>query len=315
MSDVGVRAKSGSAANELLTGDLVGDASIEGAEPEASDPEVATGLAAVVDSDSDTDLLVDLAQAMHDAADARRERTLDSVEHRRAVHVQGIRERAANEAEALRESAEREIVGIHDWAEGEIERIHAERERRNEARKRELDALLDRHDAQVEWEIEAVEAAVAGHRSELETFFTRLGSETDVTVIARLAQNVPQVPDLEDISAAARARAAVGRSSAGLPSMALVAEIDEAPASAAGPAAASDLGDEDEAVDEDRLIGVMDPAAPTGSVMDFADRPLEAVAESRSSSAHLLQAIPALRPVAAWLNHGNGNEQDEKKSE
>ena len=325
MSDVGVRAKSGSAANELLTGDLVGDASIEPAEPEASDPEVATGLAAVADSDSDTDLLVDLAQAMHDAADARRERTLDSVEHRRAVHVQGIRERAANEAEALRESAEREIVGIHDWAEGEIERIHAERERRNEARKRELDALLDRHDAQVEWEIEAVEAAVAGHRSELETFFTRLGSETDVTVIARLAQNVPQVPDLEDISAAARARAAVGRSSAGLPSMALVAEIDEAPASAAGPAeAASDLGDEDEAVDEDRLIGVMDPAAPTGSVMDFADRPLEAVAESRpleavaesrSSSAHLLQAIPALRPVAAWLNHGNGNEEDEKKSE
>jgi len=326
MSDVGAKLEAGSAANELLTEDLAGDASIESTEPEASDPEVATGLAAVEDPDSDTDLLVDLAQAMHDAADSRRERTLNAVELRRAVHVQGVRERGANEAEALRESAEREVVGIHDWAEAEIERIHAERERRSEARKRELDALLDRYDAQVEWEIEAIEEAVAGHRSELETFFTRLGSETDVTVIARLAQNIPQLPDLEGISAAARARAVVGRSSAGLPSMARVAELDEAPAAAAGPAgAASDLGDVDEAVDEERLIGVMDPAAPTGSsVMDFADRPLEpvaesrpleAVAESRSSSAHLLQAIPALRPVAAWLNHGNGNEEDEKKSE
>jgi hypothetical protein len=117
--------------------------------------------------------------------------------------------------------------------------------------------------------------------------------------------------------------------------MALVAEIDEAPAGAAGPAeAASDLGDVDEAVDEDRLIGVMDRASPTGSSeMDFGDRalepvaesrpfepvaesrPLEPVAESRPSSGSLLQAIPALRPVAAWLNHGNGNEQDDKKSE
>jgi hypothetical protein len=275
-------------------------------------------------ADSHADLLSDFAQAMHDAADARRAQTLEAVELRRAVHVQTIRERGADESVGLRAQSENDVAGIEAWAEAEIERIHAERERRNEARQRELDALLDRHDAQIEWEIESIEAAVASHRSELDTFFTRLGTESDVTIIARLAQNVPQLPDLEGISAAARARAAVGRSSAGLPSMARVAEIDEAPAAAAGPAeAASDLGDVDEAVDEDRLIGVMDPASPTGSSeMEFGDRPLEPVAESRpleavaevrTTSGQLLHAIPALRPVAAWLNHGNGNETDEKK--
>jgi len=328
MRDIGTRPESGSTL-ELVTESLSAEPSADIADADAQEPEVGPTSASVEGADSHADLLSDFAQAMHDAADARRAQTLEAVELRRAVHVQTIRERGADESVGLRAQSEHDVAGIEAWAEAEIERIHAERERRNEARQRELDALLDRHDAQIEWEIESIEAAVASHRSELDTFFTRLGTESDVTIIARLAQNVPQLPDLEGISAAARARAAVGRSSAGLPSMARVAEIDEAPAAAAGPAEApSDLGDEDEAVDEDRLIGVigvMDPAAPTrSSEMDFGDRPLEPVAESRppepvaevrTTSGQLLHAIPALRPVAAWLNHGNGNEQDEKKSE
>jgi len=324
MRDIGTRPESGSTL-ELVTESLSAEPSADIADADAQEPEVGPTSAGVDGADSHADLLSDLAQAMHDAADARRAQTLEAVELRRAVHVQTIRERGADESVGLRAQSENDVAGIEAWAAAEIERIHAERERRNEARQRELDALLDRHDAQIEWEIESIEAAVASHRSELDTFFTRLGTESDVTIIARLAQNVPQLPDLEGISAAARARAAVGRS-AGLPSMARVAEIDEAPAAAAGPAeAASDLGDEDEVVDEDRLIGVMDPASPTGSSeMDFGDRPLEpvaesrpleAVAEARTTSGQLLHAIPALRPVAAWLNHGNGNENDEKKAE
>jgi len=334
MREVRARPESGSTANELLTESPTGEPSTD-AEADAVELEVVSTIASVDDSDSHAALLGDLARAMHDAADARRERTLDAVERRRAVHIQEITERGAGEADELRQQAEGEVAGIQEWADAEIERIQAERERRAEARQRELDALLDRHEAQIEWEIESIEAAVAGHRSELDTFFARLGSESDVTIIARHAQNVPQLPDLEGISRAARARAAGGRSSSELPSTAQIAAIDEAAPLAAGPAeAAFDLGDVDEAVDEDRLIGVMDPAAPSGSSeMDFGDRPLEAVvesrplepvaeartleavAEARPSSGTLLKAIPALRPVAAWLNHGNGNEQDEKKAE
>lgn len=350
MSDVrAAREEAGSAANEDLAGEPLGASSAESADVDASASDAATGMADVADSPDESDLLVDLAQAMHQAVDARRDRTLDAVEHRRAVHVQGIRERGATEAEALREQAGREVVGIEDWATAEIARIHAERERRSEARTRELDALLDRHGAQVEWEIEAIEEAVAGHRSDLEVFFTRLGTETDVTVMAQLAQNVPQLPDLDGISTAARARAAVGRAPSG--STAAKAVEVEAPAATADAIEATAADHEEEEVDEDRLIGVMDPVAPVSSLdMDFGSRPLEPVveaealelvaeaptleplesrpiepvgeertlapvAEARSSGGPLLQAIPALRPVAAWLNHGSGNDHDEKKSE
>ena len=292
-------------------------------------------------------LLVDLARAMHDAADVRHERALEVVDRLRTAQVQQISERGVSEAEAARDQADRDIAAIHDWAEGEIERIHTERERRNQARRRELKALLDRFDTQTEWEIGAIEAAVADHRADLATFFTRLRGETDVSVIARVAQDAPQLPELDDVTAAARARAAVAGSMVG-----------SAPSSeeqdVADPPKAEDISLEDEPgidapdADEQPLVGVMDlsgaaaaqdpwsferPIEASGDEsaaseigtgeetagatvagedsaeprsIEVSGAPIEAIAP-RSTSTGLLQAIPALRPVASWLNHTNGD--------
>ncbi|MEK6719426.1 MAG: hypothetical protein AABZ33_02005 [Chloroflexota bacterium] len=282
-------------------------------------------------------LLVDLARAMHDAADVRHERALETVDRLRTAQVQQISERGVSEAEAARDQADRDIAAIHDWAEGEIERIHTERERRNQARRRELKALLDRFDTQTEWEIGAIEAAVADHRADLATFFTRLRGETDVSVIARVAQDAPQLPELDDVTAAARARAAAAGSMVGSarsseeqdvsdPPKAEETSLDDAPGIDASDA------------DDQPLVGVMDlsgaaavqdpwsferPIEATGDgsaaseigagaetveprSIEVSGAPIEAIAP-RSTSTGLLQAIPALRPVASWLNHTNGD--------
>jgi hypothetical protein len=161
---------------------------------------------ALDDWDDDAALMLDLADAMHSAATARHARALELVERRREAHVKAIRERAEEESATAQSQAERDVTSIVEWAEAEISRIQAEKVRRGEARERELDALLDRHRAQIEWEIEAVEDAVQAHRANLDSFYTRLSTEPDAGTIARLAADAPQLPDLESISSNARAR-------------------------------------------------------------------------------------------------------------
>lgn len=292
----------------------------------------------IVQRDDQAALLVDLARAMHEAAEARHERALEAGERRRIAFVEGISERGRVEAGSARDQADRDTAAIQEWTDAEIERIRVESDRRRDARERELAALLERYDAQTSWEIGAVDAAVADHHADLETFFARLGSETDVGVIARVAMDAPRPPDLESVSEAARARAAAAGSWAQMDSSAPFTE------------ALSDLGSEPDdpaevtespIVDEHRLVGVMalagesqDPdvgfgdsfSAPTQSdsadadpesgspsgtpspaVLDTAP---ESVVRTHQGSGALLEAIPALRPVAAWFNHTNdGNDK------
>jgi len=229
---------------------------------------------ALDDWDDDAALMLDLADAMHTAATARHTRALELVERRRAAHVQAIRERAEEEAATAQAQAERDVTSIVEWAESEISRIQAEKVRRGEARERELDALLDRHRAQIEWEIEAVEDAVQAHRANLDSFYTRLSTEPDAGTIARLATEAPQLPDLESISLSARARS-VAAGGAPAPAShreepAAVAVMDE-PYAAAG-SASTDTADASDSVE-------IDIEAP--SMLDLSDvsEPVEAEAE------------------------------------
>ncbi len=336
MAEFDVQTGSNGSTNEAPTAIAEAEPPVADANADAEPVEDGTEIMSVEDPaqpDDQAALLIDLARAMHDAAEVRHERALEGVDRLRSAQVDEIRERGVSEAEAARDQANRDVAAIHDWSESEIERIHTERERRNQARSRELKALLDRFDTEIEWEIGAIEAAVADYRADLATFFTRLRAETDVTVIARLAQDAPQLPEFEDVTAAARARAAAAGSIMGpRPSSEEQESLDAAEAS-------SDAG-------EQQLIGVMDPSSSAevqdpwsfektsqpneGESVGTLDAGEETVGASedaaaprsidvsgtpvtatpalvpRSNSTGLLQAIPALRPVASWLNHGNG---------
>lgn len=143
--------------------------------------------------------LADLARAMQATAAAEQARIAEATERRRQLHVGGIRAREAADADEIRELAEEDVKGISAWADGEIKRLKLERERRITARREQLQIRLEEHRAVIAREVEAVEAAVATYRAEIDHFFGGLESETDPVAIARQAGNRPAFPALDRI--------------------------------------------------------------------------------------------------------------------
>jgi hypothetical protein len=163
---------------------------------DAVDP---TDGAELTEIDDRTQFLGDLARVMQSTVASEQARNTEVAEQRRKAHVDGIREREAEEIEELRELAKDDIKGIDAWSEGEIKRIKLERERRIASRREQLQTRLEEHRAVVGREVDAVEAAVANYRTEMEQFFGRLGGETDPIAIASLAGKQPAFPDLKAI--------------------------------------------------------------------------------------------------------------------
>jgi hypothetical protein len=163
---------------------------------DANDP---TDGAELTEIDDRTQFLGDLARVMQSTVASEQARNTEVAEQRRKAHVDGIREREAEEIEELRELAKDDIKGIDAWSEGEIKRIKLERERRIASRREQLQTRLEEHRAVVGREVDAVEAAVANYRTEMEQFFGRLGGETDPIAIASLAGKQPAFPDLKAI--------------------------------------------------------------------------------------------------------------------
>ena len=143
--------------------------------------------------------LDELAKAMQSTAAAEQTRNAEGTEQRRQSHIDAIRAREAIEAEELRELAKEDVKSIDGWSDGEIKRIKLERERRIAARREQLQVRLEEHRTVVGREVEAVEAAVAAYRADIEQYFRRLESETDPVVIAQLAGSRPPFPELEMI--------------------------------------------------------------------------------------------------------------------
>ena len=163
---------------------------------DAVDP---TDGAELTEIDDRTQFLGDLARVMQSTVASEQTRNTELAEQRRKAHVDGIRERESEEIEELRELAKDDIKGIDAWSEGEIKRIKLERERRIASRREQLQTRLEEHRAVVGREVDAVEAAVANYRTEMEQFFGRLGGETDPIAIASLAGKQPAFPDLKAI--------------------------------------------------------------------------------------------------------------------
>jgi hypothetical protein len=218
---------------------------------------------------SNRGFLNELAQAMQAAAERERERMSTEVDGVADAHVDKVRTRGAAEAEELRKLAEDDITGIHAWTKAETARIREEAERRIGVRRQELDGYLVRHTALIDGEVGQIGSAVEDYHRELEAFFARLSAEADPAEFARLADDLPEPPDLARVGAEARAAA-----------VAELAREEDAPepidrGTGDGPSLSGDGGAQQ--------LGAFDPGARGPElvpVMDEASGPADASADT-----------------------------------
>ena len=105
------------------------------------------------------------------------------------------------------DSPRQDIDGIHAWSKEETIRIQQETERRIGTRREELQGYLVRHAAIIDGEVGHIEGAVREYRAQLDQFFEQLAAETDPAGFARLADQMPEPPDLGKVGGTARAQA------------------------------------------------------------------------------------------------------------
>jgi hypothetical protein len=180
-----------------------------------SDPEPGAASSAVAnDAENGSNLsapargfIADLTHAMQAAAEHQREATNTEVEAMTAAHLERVRVRAAAEAEELRRMAQDDIDEIHAWQEAEAIRLREEAARRIVARGEELDSYLVRHAAIIDSEVEQIEGAVANYQLKLDDYFGQITAEPNPSEIARLADELPDPPDLGKVGGEARAQA------------------------------------------------------------------------------------------------------------
>jgi hypothetical protein len=202
--------------------------------------------------------LVELAKAMHAAADRERERISAVVADEGAAQVERARTRASIEAEELRRFADEDLKRITEWSASEVERIHREAARQAEERRAALDEYIRQHEAIIDTEIQGVDGALAEYCDTLQQFFLELTASTDPAEIARRAGTLPPPPDLDEVRANARSAA--------------VARLAETTAP------------EDAPEVEAPLIGVMDPVADRQSGPPDMQMPIDAAAEETSET-------------------------------
>jgi hypothetical protein len=283
--------------------------------------------------DDSSAFLADLARVMQAAASAERLRTSEESERRRTAHLELIRARETSGADELRVVAEGDIKAIDSWADTEIERIQSERERRTVSRRAELSQRLEDHRLLIGREVDAVEAAIAAYRTDVEAYFGRLDGEADPVAIAQAAGSRPTFPDLDTIGpdsppvdAAAPPTAEADTADAagdGEPPMTgdtgLVGVMDaEAADSSAdassepaieatadtieGGAGAPTTADAESPTSGEPVAGVEAGEQP--------GQPVETTAQSNvvapRSSAALLRAVPTARPMGSWFRRDGG---------
>jgi hypothetical protein len=205
----------GFSSNGMYPEGVIGIADAAETELPASDDEAtsadtpsADASASSADTNAEPDFLAELAVAMRATAANERKRIDEDTDRRREAHLETIRGRRESEAEKMRELAADDLKAIDEWAAGERQRIDQEREQRAAALQDDLEKSLAEHGTQIDGEIEGVEGAIAGYRTEVETFFGKLDAETDPVEFARLARLRPVFPDLALVPAAASAAAA-----------------------------------------------------------------------------------------------------------
>ena len=245
---------------------------------------------------SNRGFLDELAQAMQAAAERERERMSTEVDGVAVAHVEKVRTRGTAEAEELRKLAEDDITGIHAWTKAETARIREEAERRIGVRREELDGYLVRHTALIDGEVGQIGGAVEDYHRQLDAFFDRLSAETNPAEFARLADDLPEPPDLARVGADARAAAVaeLAREEDAAEPIDLAAKRDDHWQGPAGDGGSQQLGAFDPGARGPELVPVMD------EVRDSAEAPAEAEAPAPvpdAPAAHDGAVAPARMPI------------------
>jgi hypothetical protein len=170
-----------------------------------------------------TKFLVDLTHAMQAAAEQARAATLEQFRVEGSTQVEHIKGRSVADADALRRHAEEDVAGIKDWSRTEIARIREQAENRIASRRGQLDGQLARHATLVEQNVARIEAQVAVFEAEMAAFFDELLVETDVSMLAARAQQMPEPPTFGEPDEAAFA-ALLAEPGLGVPAVAQIAE-------------------------------------------------------------------------------------------
>ena len=136
-------------------------------------------------------------RAMHDAARSYRERISEEIELRRVALLTGIREHRRAEVLRARRTAAHERRAVDAWAATAQRQIKSERQRRKVEIEADLRRTLRDQNEQVERRVKEVEAALAAHRAEVDSFFDELEQERDPVVIAQRARQRPSFPVLD----------------------------------------------------------------------------------------------------------------------
>jgi hypothetical protein len=245
--------------------------------------------------------LAEISRAMRAAAVQERSRISGAVAESTVAHEQKVRERGATEANELRRLADEDVEGIQQSADEAIQAIRAEAEKKVVARRRALVEYLDRHAALVETEIGRVNGAVDDYNAQLDGFFGRLAEEENPAEIARLAGQLPEPPNLDEVGAMARAEAVAqiadepGESERG------GGEGDVVGVMAAGAGepvfdASADAAEPDAAPDAEPAPVAAEPEpVPAGGIAD--DEP---AAETPPSNG--ISAASLLRNLTPWAN-------------
>ncbi len=145
-----------------------------------------------------TKFLTDLTHAMQVAAEQARAATLEQFRVDGSAYVEQIQGRSVSDASALRRHADDDVASIKDWSKVEIARIREETDTRITGRRGQLDDQLARHRALVERDVARIEGQIASFEAEMAAFFDELLAETDLTLLAARAQQMPEAPTFDE---------------------------------------------------------------------------------------------------------------------
>jgi hypothetical protein len=188
------------------------EATSPAASPAASTPSQAPG-----PTRRPAKFLVDMTHAMQAAAEQARAATLEQFRVEGASYVEQVQARAVAETDALRRRAEADLASIKEWSKAEITRIREETETRTTGRREQLEGQLARHAALVERDVARIEGQIASFETVMATFFDELLAETDLTVLAAHAQQMPEPPAFDPLEDSAFADL-MNEPSVGIPS-------------------------------------------------------------------------------------------------
>ena len=136
---------------------------------------------------------------MQVAAEQARAATLEQFRVEGSTYVEQIQGRSIADADALRRRADEDVASIKEWSKAEIARIREESENRMAGRRGQLDGQLGRHAALVERDVTRIQGQITSFEAEMTAFFDELLTETDLTILAARAQQMPEAPAFDEL--------------------------------------------------------------------------------------------------------------------